>query len=76
MSNKLTAFYIDMVTGTQYNVEAGDRLSLPRGTMYSTLTHQGASYYWCSKEATDQGQGDGQWPSAGNEQEEEEECPW
>ena len=67
-----------MVTGKQYNVEAGDRLSLPCGTMYSTLMHQGASYYWCSKEALEErgagGAGDGQWP--GGEGQAEEECPW
>lgn len=41
--------FTNMVTGDRYNVEAGDRLYLPRGTIYSTMTHQGASYYWCSK---------------------------
>ena len=56
--------YLDMVTGTQYNVEAGDRLVLPRGTVYSTLTHQGASYYWCSKPAPEE-KDEGQWPSEG-----------
>ena len=54
-----------MVTGTQYNVEAGDRLVLPRGTVYSTLTHQGASYYWCSKPAPEE-KDEGQWPSEGS----------
>jgi len=41
--------FTNMVTGDRYNVEAGDRLFLPRGTLYSTMTQQGASYYWCSK---------------------------
>ena len=65
-----------MVTGTKYNVEAGDRLTLPRGTMYSTLTHQGATYYWCSKKApeVDEASG-GQWPGHGDVPDDEER-PW
>ena len=66
---------IDMVTGLQYNVEAGDRLSLPKGTIYSTLTHQGATYYWCSKKAEDDEHGKGEWPGQKDEVDEEE-CPW
>ena len=66
---------IDMVTGLQYNVEAGDRLSLPRGTIYSTLTHQGATYYWCSKKAEHDEHGQGEWPGQKDEIPEEE-CPW
>ena len=66
---------IDMVTGQQYNVEAGDRLSLPKGTIYSTLTHQGATYYWCSKKAEEDEHGKGEWPGQKDEVDEEE-CPW
>ena len=40
-----------MVTGMQYNAEAGDRMYIPRGTTYACMTHQGVSYYWCSKKA-------------------------
>jgi len=67
--------FTDMVTGQQYNVEAGDRLSLPKGTIYSTLTHQGATYYWCSKKAEDDEHGQGEWPGQKDEIPEEE-CPW
>ena len=65
-----------MVTGQQYNVEAGDRLSLPRGTTYTTLTHQGATYYWCSKEAQEERSGGGAGDGQLTGEIPEEECPW
>ena len=66
-----------MVTGQQYNAEQGDRLSLPRGTVYSTFTHQGATYFWCSKKASEKEDehGTGEWPGQKDDVEEEE-CPW
>ena len=65
-----------MVTGIQYNAEAGDRLTLPSGTVYSTFTHQGATYYWCSKAAVKDEHGGGEWPGQKPDETEEEECPW
>jgi len=68
--------FTDMVTGQQYNVEAGDRLSLPRGTTYTTLTHQGATYYWCSKEAQEERSGGGAGDGQLTGDIPKEECPW
>ena len=67
-----------MVTGKKYNADTGDRLYLPRGTVYASMTHQGASYFWCSKPAADDGQGSGQWPSGDSnvQQTTQEETPW
>ena len=67
-----------MVTGKQYNAETGDRLYLPRGTIYASMTHQGATYFWCSKAVADDGLGSNQWPSGENtaQQDAQEERPW
>lgn len=71
-------FNIDMVTGMQYNAEAGDRMYIPRGTTYACMTHQGVSYYWCSKKAEADGSNSNTWPSAENDAEQEKagEMPW
>jgi len=70
--------FTDMVTGMQYNAEAGDRMYIPRGTTYACMTHQGVSYYWCSKKAEADGSNSNTWPSAENDAEQEKagEMPW
>ena len=67
-----------MVTGIQYNAEAGDRMYIPRGTTYACMTHQGVSYYWCSKKAEMDGSNTNTWPGAENDAEQEKagEMPW
>merc|ERR1712039_381781 len=63
--------FTDMLTGKQYDVQEGDRFYMPRGTIYASMTHQGASYFWCSKKAAPDGQGTNQWPSNENDSQQE-----
>ena len=66
-----------MVTGLKYNVETGDRFYMPRGTIYASMTHQGATYFWCSKKAATAAPAV-EWPSTFNHapQEAQGETPW
>ena len=67
-----------MVTGRKYDVTAGDRFFIPHGTQYATMTHQGASYFWCSLKVANDGLNSDTFPTAENDaqQEAQEETPW